>query len=115
MSNSTLPSSVLTGSNPAVYDKSNPILIFIIQATVVIVFCRILHFPLQRLRQPRVIAEVIGGILLGPTAFGRIHGFTTTVFPTAAMPSFNLVANVSSLASPYICAAQLLTNMSRSV
>ena len=95
MSNSTLPGSVLTGDNPAVYDKSNPIVVFIIQAVIVIVFCRILHFPLKYLRQPRVIAEVIGGILLGPTAFGRIHNFSNTIFPAVSLPSFNLVANVS--------------------
>lgn len=82
------------GGNPTHYDKSNPIVTFLIQATIVIVFCRMLHFGLSRVRQPRVIAEVIGGILLGPTAFGRIKGFTTTIFPAAAMPNFNLVANV---------------------
>lgn len=42
----------------------------------------------------RVIAEVIGGILLGPTALGRIPNFTATIFPAAAMPNFNLVANL---------------------
>ncbi|CCG84845.1 protein of unknown function [Taphrina deformans PYCC 5710] len=94
MSNSTIPGSVLTGENPSVYDKSNPIVVFIIQAVIVIVFCRILHFPLKRLRQPRVIAEVIGGILLGPTAFGRINGFSNAIFPAVSLPAFNLVANI---------------------
>ena len=31
--------------------------------------------PLRLLNQPRVIAEVIGGILLGPTVMMRIPGF----------------------------------------
>lgn len=31
--------------------------------------------PLRLLNQPRVIAEVIGGILLGPSVMMRIPGF----------------------------------------
>lgn len=96
----TTSSSVLMGNNPTTYDKANPIVIFLIQATIVIIFCRILHFGLARLRQPRVIAEVIGGILLGPTAFGRIPNFTNSIFPSAAMPNFNLIANVRVLMAP---------------
>ena len=41
-----------------------------------------------------MIAEVIGGILLGPSVMGRIPGFTQTIFPTAAMPNLSLVANL---------------------
>ena len=46
------------------------------------------------MRQPRVISEIIGGILLGPTAFGRIPGFTDAIFPKASMPTLSLAANV---------------------
>jgi Kef-type K+ transport system membrane component KefB len=46
------------------------------------------------MRQPRVIAEVIGGILLGPTVMGRIPGFSDAIFPRASIPNLNLVANL---------------------
>jgi len=46
------------------------------------------------MRQPRVIAEVIGGILLGPSVMGRIPHFSATIFPPAALPNFTLVANL---------------------
>ncbi len=36
-----------------------------------------------RIRQPRVIAEVIGGVILGPTVMGRIPGFKNAIFPGA--------------------------------
>ncbi|KAF2735140.1 K(+)/H(+) antiporter-like protein 1 [Polyplosphaeria fusca] len=85
---------VLEGVNPSHYDAKNPIITFIIQAGIIIVFCRLLHWPLSKIRQPRVIAEVIGGILLGPSVMGRIPGFTTAIFPTAAMPNLSLVANI---------------------
>jgi len=35
-----------------------------------------------------------GGILLGPTAFGRIPGFTDHVFPSESRPYLSLVANI---------------------
>ena len=85
---------ILEGSNPSVYDPKNPIILFIIQAGIVLIFCRLLHWPLSKLRQPRVIAEVIGGILLGPSVMGRIPGFTDAIFPSASIPNFTLVANL---------------------
>ena len=85
---------VLAGSNPDVYDPKNPLTTFIIQAGIIIIFCRLLHEPLSRLRQPRVIAEVIGGIVLGPSVMGRIPGFTAAIFPAASMPNLSLAANL---------------------
>ncbi|KAF2229103.1 K(+)/H(+) antiporter 1 [Viridothelium virens] len=85
---------ILEGGNPSVYDPTNPIIIFIIQAGIILIFCRLLHYPLSRIRQPRVIAEVIGGVLLGPSVMGRIPGFTNAIFPAAAMPNLTLVANL---------------------
>ncbi|KAL8824397.1 MAG: hypothetical protein Q9191_005084 [Dirinaria sp. TL-2023a] len=85
---------ILEGANPSKYDSKNPIIIFIIQAGIIIIFCRLLHYPLSKIRQPRVIAEIIGGILLGPSVFGRVPGFTDAIFPKASMPTLSLAANV---------------------
>ncbi|KAL2004749.1 hypothetical protein VTN00DRAFT_3277 [Thermoascus crustaceus] len=85
---------ILEGGNPSKYDPKNPITIFIIQAGIIIIFCRLLHWPLSKLRQPRVIAEVIGGILLGPSVLGRIPGFKDAIFPDDSIPLLNLVATL---------------------
>ncbi|KAL6717665.1 hypothetical protein ACLMJK_005580 [Lecanora helva] len=85
---------ILQGANPSVYDPKNPIIVFIIQAGIIIIFCRLLHLPLSKIRQPRVIAEIIGGILLGPSVMGRIPGFTDAIFPAASMPTLSMAANV---------------------
>ncbi|KAF2721847.1 hypothetical protein K431DRAFT_64651 [Polychaeton citri CBS 116435] len=85
---------ILEGQDPSVYDPKNPIVLFIIQASIIIILCRLLQYPLSLIRQPRVIAEVIGGIVLGPSIMGRIPGFTNTIFPKAAMPNLSLVANL---------------------
>ncbi|KAI1834157.1 hypothetical protein DTO006G1_7143 [Penicillium roqueforti] len=85
---------ILEGGNPTHYDSKNPLVLFIIQAVIIIVLCRLIHWPLSKIRQPRVIAEVIGGIVLGPSVMGRIPGFTDAIFPTASIPSLNVVANL---------------------
>ena len=78
---------------------------------IIITIAQLLYLGLRRLRQPKVIAEVLGGILLGisstvfslpcstcylqgPTALGRIPGFTENIFPTVSLPYLSLVANI---------------------
>ena len=86
--------SVLDGVDPLAFEPTNPIRLFIIQAAIIIIICRILGYGLGKIRQPKVIAEVIGGILLGPTVMGRIPGFTNQVFPAASLSYLNLVATL---------------------
>ncbi|KZT60166.1 hypothetical protein CALCODRAFT_480889 [Calocera cornea HHB12733] len=85
---------LLQGQNPAAVNKSDPIRLWVIQLFIIICFTQLLGLVLGRLRQPKVISEVIGGILLGPTAFGRIPGFTNAVFNADSIPYLNLTANI---------------------
>uniref|UniRef100_A0A915J5E8 Cation/H+ exchanger domain-containing protein n=1 Tax=Romanomermis culicivorax TaxID=13658 RepID=A0A915J5E8_ROMCU len=81
---------VLSGRNALDSDLSR----FLVQATIIIVLSRFLHIFLRKLRQPRVIAEMLGGILLGPSALGSIPGFTNLLFPKSSLRTLNLVANI---------------------
>ncbi|EFR00744.1 hypothetical protein MGYG_03749 [Nannizzia gypsea CBS 118893] len=85
---------IFDGANPSHYDPKHPLTLFIIQAGLIIIFCRLIHIPLSRMRQPRVISEVLGGILLGPSVMGRIPGFREAIFPDESIPNLNLVANL---------------------
>ncbi|UKZ76214.1 hypothetical protein TrVFT333_003911 [Trichoderma virens FT-333] len=85
---------ILEGANPSVYDPKNPLTIFIIQVGLIVILCHILHWPLSKIRQPRVIAEVIGGIILGPSVMGHIPGFKDAIFPAESIPNLTLVANL---------------------
>ncbi|KAL3958612.1 hypothetical protein ACCO45_006774 [Purpureocillium lilacinum] len=85
---------VLEGANPSKYDPSNPIILFIIQTCLIVIVCHVLHWPLAKIRQPRVIAEVVGGIILGPSVMGHVPGFREAIFPKASLPNLNLVANL---------------------
>ncbi|KAL4073309.1 Sodium/hydrogen exchanger family-domain-containing protein [Scleroderma yunnanense] len=85
---------LLTGEDPSAFNTSDPLRLWIIQVGVIIMMAQLLSLGLSRIRQPKVIAEVLGGILLGPTAFGRIPGFTEHVFPSDSLPYLSLVANI---------------------
>ncbi|KAK3840260.1 MAG: Sodium/hydrogen exchanger family-domain-containing protein [Linnemannia elongata] len=89
-----LARSIVTGLNPTDFNKANPFPLFVIQATIIIALCYLLHLVLRKLKQPRVISEVIAGILLGPSVLGRIPGFASTIFKAESLPFLNLVSNI---------------------
>lgn len=86
--------SVIAGVDPLEFSTANPLRLFIIQATIIIAFARVLAYGLAKLKQPTVIAEVIGGIILGPTVMGRIPHFSEHVFPLQSLPYLNLVSSL---------------------
>lgn len=93
--NETTPQAgVLAGMNPTTYNSADPIVLFAIQASIIIITCRLLAIPLGKLRQPRVIAEVIGGIILGPSVMGRIPHYMDTIFPKDSLPYLNLISTI---------------------
>lgn len=85
---------VLSGVNPFIYNSGSPITFFLIQAALILVLTNVLHVFISKLRQPKVISEVIAGIILGPTVFGQIPNYLTTIFPAGSVTGLNLVANL---------------------
>src|ERR1043165_2619514 len=45
---------------------------FFIQLAVILIFCRIVGALALRLGQPQVVAEMLAGVLLGPSLFGLL-------------------------------------------
>jgi hypothetical protein len=80
--------------SPAHYNPANPFVIFCIQAGLIICLSRALGWALGKLNQPKVIAEVVAGIVLGPSIMGRIPGFSAQIFPAPTLPYLNLVATI---------------------
>ncbi|XP_010277628.1 PREDICTED: cation/H(+) antiporter 15-like [Nelumbo nucifera] len=81
------------GDNPL--DYSLPL--FILQLTLVVVITRILFVLLKPLRQPKVISEILGGIILGPSVLGRYPNFADSVFPLRSVMMLETMANVGLL------------------
>ncbi|KAL7160337.1 hypothetical protein ABFS83_01G087900 [Erythranthe nasuta] len=81
------------GDNPL--DYSLPL--FILQLTLVVTTTRLLVFVLKPLRQPRVISEILGGIILGPSVLGRSTKFADTIFPLRSVMVLETMANVGLL------------------
>lgn len=72
-----------------------PLALLLLQASVIIVAARLIGALARRLGQPAVIAEVLAGILLGPSLFGRVSkvGFEQ-LFPKASLPGLSLLSQV---------------------
>ncbi|XP_055822230.1 cation/H(+) antiporter 15-like [Solanum dulcamara] len=81
------------GDNPL--DYSLPL--FIVQLTLVVVITRLLVFILKPIRQPRVIAEILGGVILGPSVLGRSSTFANTIFPRRSVMVLETMANIGLL------------------
>lgn len=102
----------MSGADPTAINLSDPLRLWIIQVVVIVFTSQLLGFFLRKIKQPSVIAEILAGIILGPTAMGksfrvvesfhpvdkdlrgRIPGFTTHIFPAASLPFLSLTANI---------------------
>ncbi|XWS59791.1 hypothetical protein CRYUN_Cryun08bG0151900 [Craigia yunnanensis] len=110
--------SIKTSSN-GVWQGDNPINfafpLLIIQTTLILVLSRFLAFLLKPLRQPKVIAEIVGGILLGPSAFGRNKDYLHRIFPSWSMPVLETVASIGLLFFLFLVGLELdLSSIRRS-
>lgn len=45
---------------------------FFLQIAIILVACRLVGLVAKRIGQPQVVAEMITGVLLGPTLFGAL-------------------------------------------
>ncbi|KAG2013017.1 potassium:hydrogen antiporter [Coprinopsis cinerea AmutBmut pab1-1] len=102
---------IITGDIPTDYDAENPFRLWVIQVVIIIIITQLLALPLSKLRQPRVIAEVIAGVLLGPTVMGRIPKFQETIFPEVAMPLLNITATIGLILFLFLVGLEIDTRM----
>ncbi|WCJ28281.1 Cation/H(+) antiporter 20 [Euphorbia peplus] len=111
-------SSIKTSSN-GIWQGDNPLdfafPLLIIQTTLILIVSRFFAFLLKPIRQPKVIAEILGGIILGPSAFGRNEVYMHRLFPKWSIPILETVASIGLLFFLFLVGLELdLSSVRRS-
>ncbi|PKA61816.1 Cation/H(+) antiporter 15 [Apostasia shenzhenica] len=95
---------IWVGNNPMHY--SLPLLLA--QLLIVSLTTRAIASLLRPFRQPRVVAETLTGILLGPTVMGRLFkGYMTLLFPQRSLSILQCVANIGLLYFVFIVGLEM--------
>ncbi|KAI5083975.1 hypothetical protein GOP47_0000144 [Adiantum capillus-veneris] len=109
--NSTACPTAMAATSNGVWQGDSPVdfalPLLILQICLVLLVTRALAVLLKPLRQPRVIAEIIGGVLLGPSALGRIASYKEKVFPKESLTLLETVADLGLLLFLFLVGLEL--------
>jgi Kef-type K+ transport system membrane component KefB/nucleotide-binding universal stress UspA family protein len=86
----------------------SPLSLFIVQAALIIALSRVVGLAATKFGQPMVIAEVVAGILLGPSLLGAVSPETMgAIFPASSMPLLALMSQVGLLLFMFLIGLEL--------
>src|ERR1700723_1972422 len=81
---------------------------------VVLVAARALGAAFQLISQPRVVGEMIAGILLGPSLLGRfLPGVSAYVFPSTILPLLSVIAQIGVILYMFLVGVRFDTKLLR--
>jgi Kef-type K+ transport system membrane component KefB len=76
-------------------DFTEAVAAFFLAVVVVMLFARLMGAAVAHFRQPRVMGEVLAGIILGPTIFGLLFpDLQRALFPADIIPYIGVAANL---------------------
>src|SRR5689334_1452087 len=86
----------------------NALSLLIIQLVVIIGLSRLIGSGARRLGQPQVIAEVLAGILLGPSLLGWLApGVMGALFPADSMPVLRMLSQLGPILFMFLIGLEL--------
>ncbi|KAL6620440.1 hypothetical protein ACP70R_035579 [Stipagrostis hirtigluma subsp. patula] len=85
--------------------------LFILQTAIIVGTTRILVLLLKPIRQPRVIAEILAGVLLGPSLMGQVEVWASTMFPVRSLLTLETVAHVGLLYFLFLVGLEMDVNV----
>ncbi|HEV2275998.1 MAG TPA: cation:proton antiporter, partial [Acidobacteriaceae bacterium] len=82
--------------------------LLLLQMTIVLLVALVCGWVARRLGQARVIGEIIGGILVGPSVFGRIAPHAAqTLFPASSLGSFETLSTIGLILFLFLIGSEL--------
>jgi len=76
--------------------------------TIVLLIALLCGWVAQKLGQSHVIGEIIGGILIGPSVFGRISPHASGIlFPTSSLGSFETISTIGLILFLFLIGSEL--------
>jgi len=114
--NVAAPTAAEAGQAAAPRTAAPHILPHVLAAMVTVIVCsRLVGTLFLKLGQPRVIGEVVAGILLGPTLLGRVApGATAFLFPATIMPILNSLAQLGVILYMFLVGLELNLDLLKS-
>lgn len=73
---------------------ASTISLLLVQILIITCLARILNTLMKPIKQPMVIAEILCGIILGPSVLGFLPGFSNNIFPLQSLPLLNEIAQL---------------------
>ena len=90
------------------FNGKHALAILLIQILIVILFARICGWVSSRLGQPKVIGEIIAGILLGPSLFGfYFPELQEAVFPPSSLPNLQFLSQIGLILFMFVIGMEL--------
>lgn len=90
----TVTSTFSDFSSSVMHHIHSTIGVLLLQILIILLVVRVMGWIFRKLRQPAVIGEIVAGILLGPSLFGRVApDLFSSLFPIESLPNIQLLSN----------------------